>query len=1074
MAKQFQRVFFSLCSSVFLISFQLLAEPAMESGARKMLNILESGSFARAGSWKLSKPKVIFETNAESKTGNMICEFSGSAEIDSAKGDCPIYSGKIDNLKKLSLWVKLDPDSNVSKLGFQAKDKEGEALFVLFSADWTGWKKIETDFVGGIEQAWKQEGKNSIADFPIGGLNFVWFTKQKGETHIKIDSLEAVFDLKPEQKDPLDIQVAFPEWNPPTIACRPVFAFSNPSQTAAEIELDFLVQKDDRLYTQKPPHPIWGTDHALGTRGWISYDDKRIEDKSLVDGDDSSSNATNWMNDHFSEAFQVVDLGRTINVKAIEFKSSDANWCWLLDVSSSPDGQNFTAVQELQDVNMHKRWGDFFLDFKKPFDARFIQLRYKTPAGEKKPVIRMPSAMMVYDGKEDEKMEFPQRGEKVFSARKQLHVPAGDFLVHVSEMPLLEAGAYLLSAIVRAPGKEEMFYSNYFSFAPAKKSIGETSRFGINSSDITAIPYHKELGIGWVRFENMKWAFISPQKDKFAFDGSVPPWHVEEDKIIKAYVEENGFSFLPYVFQTPRWASSAPEGHKNFRGFPPKDFNDYGTCIFQIVARYAKVKHPENTLLSEDKLSGMGLLKVIELWNEPNLNAESWGPWVGSIDKYFDIFRIGAEAAKKADPSVKVTSCGWAGIDVELISKMKSYKYPDGKCPLDFADILNVHFYSGKSDPETCFVDPNVKRGKRSATQDDNDYETELSHLNEWWNKNKPSSPIWLTETGYDVGGPFGRDERYQAAKLPRCLMMALASGIEKVFVYREIGSKAAQHAGSGLIRDDRTYRPSFFTYATLVRELDGTKPGKVDRLIIKDNPSIWLYLWEKNGEKILSAWNLDDKSELPLRLGKCTVTDSFGTVSTPNIDAHLPLSIFPKYIKNIENFEPVQQLIKEAQVRKNEDAKLKKAYSDKKKYLFDFGGKEFIGQMQKFGDLVDYQPVLSGDVFSKERGWGFDKAALADNTAQWISSSIEKDNCKVRDQSFIVDVKPGTYDLEIFASPFGKEPELVLRTESGDSKLNVSKESPTARTKVKSDGKITIVFKDLFNLAWLRIIESD
>ena len=51
-----------------------------------------------------------------------------------------------------------------------------------------------------------------------------------------------------------------------------------------------------------------------------------------------------------------------------------------------------------------------------------------------------------------------------------------------------------------------------------------------------------------------------------------------------------------------------------------------------------------------------------------------------------------------------------------------------------------------------------------------------------------PAMPIWMTETGYDSAGPFGTTEAIQAARLPRVVMLCLANGVEKVFVYREIG----------------------------------------------------------------------------------------------------------------------------------------------------------------------------------------------------------------------------------------------------------------------------------------------
>ena len=513
---------------------------------------------------------------------------------------------------------------------------------------------------------------------------------------------------------------------------------------------------------------------------------------------------------------------------------------------------------------------------------------------------------------EKETLNIPVVGYEIAEGNLSVTVDPGNTLIFSPVEALkLSTGAYFAGFRVSSPLITKVLYKNYFIMPDELQDKAPDSRFGINGSNPDLAGYHKRMGLGWIRFENLKWAFISPEKDKFFFDGSVSPWHVEQDRIIKEYTEKYNLNYLPYVFQTPDWATTAPPGHNNSLGFPPKDFNEYGTAIFQIVARYGSKQHQADRLLTDDKVSGMDLLRVIELWNEPNLNAEAWGPWVGSIEDFFEIFRIGAEAAKEADPNILVTSCGWAGIHLEdNIEQMETYRYSDGKTPVDFADILNVHFYSGKADPEISTVDYNVERGA-DPDPGDKTYEDHLRELVSWWTRVKPGNkPIWLTETGYDVDGPIGLDERYQAAKLPRVAMIAFAAGIDKVFIYRERGSHGTQHAGAGFLRNDNSIRPSWFSYSTLVRQLNGVETGKVPRLIFEDNEKIWGYLWERDGEKVLAVWSIDDQSVLPLNLGNCSVTDSFGKVRQVNVNNNLPLGIFPVYISNIPDMTDINNLV--------------------------------------------------------------------------------------------------------------------------------------------------------------------
>ncbi len=47
-----------------------------------------------------------------------------------------------------------------------------------------------------------------------------------------------------------------------------------------------------------------------------------------------------------------------------------------------------------------------------------------------------------------------------------------------------------------------------------------------------------------------------------------------------------------------------------------------------------------------------------------------------------------------------------------------------------------------------------------------------LKRLDEWRDKHKPTAKLWMTETGYDAGGPIGTNEWFQAARLPRVVAL--------------------------------------------------------------------------------------------------------------------------------------------------------------------------------------------------------------------------------------------------------------------------------------------------------------
>ena len=140
--------------------------------------------------------------------------------------------------------------------------------------------------------------------------------------------------------------------------------------------------------------------------------------------------------------------------------------------------------------------------------------------------------------------------------------------------------------------------------------------------------------------------------------------------------------------------------------------------------------------------------------------------------------------------------------------------------------------------------------------------------------------------------------------------MMALGAGVEKVFVYREKGSTPSLHAAEGLLRDDGSLKPAWFTYATLIRSLDGMTGGR--RLCRTRTPTCASTRWQmQNGKTVLSAWAVDGTGLLALDLGKCTVTDSFGARTSPVVsrDHPLPLSIFPVYVSDIADAGAVGRL---------------------------------------------------------------------------------------------------------------------------------------------------------------------
>ena len=843
---------------------------------------------------------------------------------------------------------------------------------------------------------------------------------------------------------------------------------ANREGSPASCKVVYSLQTDGTLFDRAPPDPVYGSDRALGTRSWTEADGKIIEQGSLTDGKDYTDAGTAWINDHFTEAFQYVDLGRARKITHLAYGSGDANHAWKLDVAASSDGKSYAPVPGLQGFDIFKKWGSVALPLKQPVEARYLRLRYHKD-GQKVPCLRMPTRLSVYDGTADETWDLPKVGEVLVEGQTTVEAaPHASGVAELGAQQRLSPGLYLLAVRVESGAMRQILYRHVLVMAEPLDKVSAESRLGVNASNGDWAPVLRRLGVGWVRFENMKWPFVSPSPGVYRFDGSVKPWQVNHDAIFKGY-RDAGLSVLPFLFMTAGYASSAPadvkEGRRLF--YPPQDPRQFAEFAFQVAARYGAKSHPAAALKSGDGKSGLGYLRVYEVWNEPNLTDPNWGAWVGTSQQYFDMLRAASEAVKRADPAAKVTNAGYAGIQVKTVDALRTHTYADGKHPLDFVDILNVHFYSGRIAPEAATDDFNANQSA------DIKAEEEFRRLAAWRDRHKPDMPIWLTETGYDSAGPYGTDERTQAARLPRVVMLALANGMDKVFVYRESGSMASMHAASGLLRDDGSMKPSWVTYATLVRQLDGVQ-GRAVKLPYPD-PNVRLYAWQRNGRTLLTAWTIEGEAKLDLNLGRATVTDAFGRRREMDLTRGLGLSVFPAYIGDVSDPRAVQALEKQEQEEAARLQELRRQLAKVEAYLFKFGGSA-EGITLDVGRERPFTSVLAADVYSEQKGYGFAPGPAAENQDRpWIRSDLDRTVCKVlKGQEFRFRVKPGRYQMRLGVSPYDDARVTLKGAAGGDKVIAAPKGDAIVETTFEAAAPLLSISIDNYaTLRWLTLIEQ-
>lgn len=1045
-----------------------------DSGLQRLLvSGLEASSKVTKGSFRMDN--LLVEPAAAErgvKCGQVALAFQGDAAAAGAKGDFQVAAKIPGQVEALGIWVDLEPESNVASVGLQVVDAEGEYLRLDGPPVWDGWLWMEFDLKAtAAQQAFVQNGKNGVIDFPIRQVNVFWFAREKGPSRVVVDGLVALTRAEP---PPVGVMGELLGGDVMVDAGQPAHAsylLTNFTARPIEVKLDFLLQRDPLLQAPPAPDPVLGSDQARGAKSWTEFDGKVVEEGSLTDGSDQTGYRLPWKQGHYAESWQYIDLGKEREIVSLRSDGGDANWMFEVDVAASSDGTKFTDVPELQGVDFHKKWGSEipFPSFK-PFKARYLRFRHHHN-GQAVDSIAFPKGVAVFDGIADETWTVPSVGEVVMKeTRTQLVPPRSFFVVNFASPQPLSPGAYHLAVGVTAGPICFLTQSGVYALALPTGTPDENSRFGINGSNPSLAPLLKKLGVGWMRYENMKWAMVSDAADHFDYVGGIGPWNLDLDTIFETYTA-NGMRIAPMMFMTPLYISSAPANVPKDRGYayPPKDNTIAADFWFQTAARYGSRQVPAEELKTADKKSGLDRIKYYEIWNEQNLHDPGWGFWVGTMDQYYEMLRPASEAVKRADPNAVVSIGAFAGAEVKLAEALRTYKYSDGKTPLDFVDLLNFHFYSGRVAPEVATMDPNVYR--TGEVQGGRTFEQEMEALAVWRDQYKPGAPIWLTETGYDTAGPYGLTERLQAARLPRLVMIALGHGVDKVFVYREAGSNPGQHAASGLVRGDGSIKPSFITYATLIRELDGVTKGQ--RLPYPDE-NVRVYRWTKGNETLLSAWAVQGTGVLDLDLGRCMVTDAFGHRSEVLAARKLPLSEFPVYFSNISNLAALESQLAAGAKAAQEKASAEAArISGMKAWLFDFGTDETaekitIGTERPFAAVA--KNSLSGD-----REFGFQKPAMEDVSETWKKNPLNKTSTKVAPATtFLFPVEPGRYRIRLAAHPLGDSASVEVTSGGAAQTKPLSRTDKVVEFDFEAEGnEISVRFDGYASVAWMTVIDA-
>jgi hypothetical protein len=308
--------------------------------------------------------------------------------------------------------------------------------------------------------------------------------------------------------------------------------------------------------------------------------------------------------------------------------------------------------------------------------------------------------------------------------------------------------------------------------------------------------------------------------------------------------------------------------------------------LFQYAARYGSRAVPDSQLelaAGQPRKSGLGLLRYIENWNEPD---RTWNDRQGrfhpyelaamcSADRDGNLGKMGAgKGVRTADPSMKLVLGGLTGMNLPYLRAMKFWADYNrgGSFP---ADVINIHHYSNTGNEQG--FQPN---GHGISPEDDHLRE-KMVEVARWRDTNVPDAELWMTEFGYDTNpaSPLHAPklgslsaEQVQAAWLVRPYFALAAAGVDRaaMFMLRDVKSTGGGvFETCGLVTEKGQWKPkpSYHAVAALRRTLAGYRfSGEVR----SGNPDVRVYRFEKAAATpMFAVWcaTSEDKHVLQFRL---------------------------------------------------------------------------------------------------------------------------------------------------------------------------------------------------------------
>jgi polysaccharide biosynthesis protein PslG len=345
-----------------------------------------------------------------------------------------------------------------------------------------------------------------------------------------------------------------------------------------------------------------------------------------------------------------------------------------------------------------------------------------------------------------------------------------------------------LAASAPAPAPASASASAESAQTPAVQAHLLWSRY--DRSDVeTQLDRVKAAGAGMVRVD-LGWASLEKEGK-----GRYDPWYLGKIDHVVAEAGERGIKVLFTVWETPCWASTAPETEKQgcagswwSRGvqrYGPINPADFGDAVAYLVHRYGN------------------RVAAWELWNEPNhsdfLKASN------QVTTYANLVKAAYPKAKAADPAAKIIAGSLADADYAFTESLYEHGLKGN------FDAYSVHPYSEDRSP--------LHRG--FSGWEKKSFVSGVPRVRDTLLRHGDDKQLWLTEFGWSTCTVRGDDawdncvdETTQAAWLKEAFARMQSWSYVDVGVWFNLEDTSADEGDRvdnyGLLRQDGSDKPAY------------------------------------------------------------------------------------------------------------------------------------------------------------------------------------------------------------------------------------------------------------------------